>query len=106
VTAPEHRSKRDVRRRCRFIDTLSVSDRDCPWLLLRPGRAAVPTFGMSCLPCPQSGRVGFAFIGTQLGGVAAMIAAIPELGLSADAMFVVSMALAAQSAACPEIDTR
>lgn len=39
-------------------------------------------------------------------GVAAMMAAIPELGLSADAMFVVSMALAAQSAACPEIDTR
>lgn len=64
VTAPKHRSKRDVRRRCRFIDTLSVSDRDCPWLILWPGRAAVPTFGMSCLPCPQSGRVGFAFIGT------------------------------------------
>ena len=44
--------------------------------------------------------VGFAFIGTQLGGVAAMMAAILGLGLSADAMFVVSMAPVAQSAAC------
>jgi hypothetical protein len=62
---------------------------------------------MSCLPCPQPGKGGVAFIGTRsLWGVAAMMAAIPELGLSTAAMFVVGMALAAQSAACPESGTR
>jgi hypothetical protein len=35
-----------------------------------------------------------------------MMAAISELGLSTAAMFVVGMALTAQSAACPENDTR
>jgi hypothetical protein len=55
VTALRRRSKRDVRRRCRFIDTLSVSDRDCPWQLPAAGRAAETAFWDVLFTLPSTG---------------------------------------------------